>query len=436
MLIPPAINQSRLDTNMRLTKVIFDKLLPAIKRYSGYKQFPLTIEQFTSFGKYGSDIESFHFCRHQMPVRLAHIIREINHLPVNLLKMPSVELVQSWYHQSFAELVEFENIRGKNENEMSDKFVKVLKKIRSRHDTVVETMAQGMFELKESHGKDALHPSIQYFLDRFYMNRIGIRTLITQHLLMFDQEASKSTTNWIGCFDEDCSIASVVHDAASNVRFLCDQIYLSSPEVIIEEFNVENNQQTPIRTTYVPSHLYHMVFELLKNSMRAVVEKNGEDEEDELDEVKVLITKGKEDLTIKISDRGGGIAKSELENLFSYHYTTAPQPVSTGNIAPLAGYGYGLPLSRLYAKYFGGDLQLFSMEGYGTDALIYIKAVLCEASEVLPLYNKRTSQTYSEVKQSVNQMKDWSSESFYHGHGHGYLRGNTTNGRRFSTCTY
>lgn len=55
-------------------------------------------------------------------------------------------------------------------------------KIRNRHSDVVQTMAQGVMELKDSHEID-LHTenSIQYFLDRFYMSRIGIRMLINQH---------------------------------------------------------------------------------------------------------------------------------------------------------------------------------------------------------------------------------------------------------------
>lgn len=43
-------------------------------------------------------------------------------------------------------------------------------------------MAQGVLELKDSFEID-LHTenNIQYFLDRFYMSRIGIRMLINQH---------------------------------------------------------------------------------------------------------------------------------------------------------------------------------------------------------------------------------------------------------------
>ena len=43
-----------------------------------------------------------------------------------------------------------------------------------------------------------------------------------------------------------------------------------------------------------------------------------------------------------------------------------------GTEAPLAGLGYGLPIARNYARYFGGDLTLMSMEGYGTDSYIYL----------------------------------------------------------------
>ena len=71
--------------------------------------------------------------------------------------------------------------------------------------------------------------------------------------------------------------------------------------------------------------------------------------------------------------------------MFNYMYSTAPRPPSpqAASSTPLAGYGYGLPLSRLYAKYFNGHLKLASVEGHGTDAFIYLKVSEKQISEML-----------------------------------------------------
>jgi pyruvate dehydrogenase kinase 2/3/4 len=52
--------------------------------------------------------------------------------------------------------------------------------------------------------------------------------------------------------------------------------------------------------------------------------------------------------------------------------------------APLAGLGYGLPISKSYARYFGGDVSIMSMEGYGTDAFVYLRR-LGDSREPLPV---------------------------------------------------
>jgi hypothetical protein len=52
------------------------------------------------------------------------------------------------------------------------------------------------------------------------------------------------------------------------------------------------------------------------------------------------------------------------------------------------GFGYGLPISRCYARYFGGDLRLISMEGYGTDAYLHLsRYVLVHLINVFRLSN-------------------------------------------------
>ena len=116
-----------------------------------------------------------------------------------------------------------------------------------------------------------------------------------------------------------------------------------------------------------------ILFEVIKNSIKATMEQH----KDRLPTIKVKLTDSEKnnDVCIKISDEGGGIKRSKLEKVFTYLYTTSSPhaPRESANKTPLSGLGYGLPLSRLYARYFGGDLQILSMEGIGTDAYIHIK---------------------------------------------------------------
>lgn len=123
-------------------------------------------------------------------------------------------LVSSWYERSFEEVLRYEQMEPTTTNMEKYKtlewiknlieftrrngifngfgifvvilysFCRDLVKIRDRHSDVVQTMAQGVIELKE-HRSESIEPSmelsIQYFLDRLYMSRISIRMLINQH---------------------------------------------------------------------------------------------------------------------------------------------------------------------------------------------------------------------------------------------------------------
>lgn len=85
-----------------------------------------------------------------------------------------------------------------------------------------------------------------------------------------------------------------------------------------------------------------------------------------------------------MSDEGGGIKRSNMNKIWSYLFTTADPKVledtlnaatDFGTSTPLAGLGYGLPISRCYARQDGGDLVIMSMEGYGTDSFLYLSRI-------------------------------------------------------------
>ena len=99
-------------------------------------------------------------------------------------------------------------------------------------------------------------------------------------------------------------------------------------------------------------------------------------------------------VTIRIRDRGGGINPENYAKLWEYGFTTfnedeindktsggqgiAALDVISGSSrggSSLAGLGYGLPLGRAYAEYFGGGIAVQSLWGWGTDVYLSLRGV-------------------------------------------------------------
>ena len=278
-------------------------------------------------------------------------------------------------------------------NDYNKRFAKALENIKKRHDSVVTTIgkancisscplsmstprlfprtfclllsntAQGILEYKRKRQRMQIDSSIQNFLDRFYMSRIGIRMLIGQHIALTDQ-SRHNEPNYVGIICTKTTVSELAQEAIDNARFVCEDHY-----GLFDAPKVQLVCPPDLSFMYVPGHLSHMLFETLKNSLRAVVETHGQDKED-FPVTKVIVAEGKEDITIKVSDEGGGIPRSAIPLVWTYMYTTVettpsldPDFNKSDFKAPMAGFGYGLPISRLYARYFGGDLKLISMEG-------------------------------------------------------------------------
>jgi hypothetical protein len=108
--------------------------------------------------------------------------------------------------------------------------------------------------------------------------------------------------------------------------------------------------------------------------------------------IRVVVTKGTEDVTIKVCDRGGGIKRSAMKQMWTFAHSTlneegrvreAGRDFGRDEFVGTHVRGFGLPLARIYARYFGGEVTIKSMEGYGVDAYLYLP-VLGVACENLP----------------------------------------------------
>ncbi|XP_008807802.2 pyruvate dehydrogenase (acetyl-transferring) kinase, mitochondrial-like [Phoenix dactylifera] len=351
-----------------------------VQRWGAMKQTGVSLRYMMEFGARPTEknlLISAQFLQKELPIRIARRSIELESLPFGLSKKPAVLKVRDWYLDSFRDLRSFPEIKDTSD-ELA--FTEMIKMIKVRHNNVVPAMALGVQQLKKGLNPKVVPTDLEEiheFLNRFYMSRIGIRMLIGQHVALHDPDPAPGC---IGLINTRISPMLMAQAASEDARSMCLREYGSAPEV-----NIYGDPSFTF--PYVPSHLHLMVFELVKNSLRAVQERFP-DSDKHVPPIRIIVADGIEDVTIKISDEGGGIPRSGLPKIFTYLYSTAKNPLDEnyGGLndgITMAGYGYGLPISRLYAQYFGGDLQIISMEGYGTDAYLHLSR-LGDSQEPLP----------------------------------------------------
>ncbi|KAJ8463292.1 hypothetical protein ONZ45_g17631 [Pleurotus djamor] len=270
---------------------------------------------------------------------------------------------------------------------------------------------------------------VSTFLDGAIRNRISVRLIAEQHIALYhafvtSEEADPSCT---GVIDMSLSPQKMVNMCGSFVSDLCEASLGVSPKI-------EISGDVGATFAYVPVHIEYILTEVLKNSFRATVEHHqrhhGSSSLHDLPPVQVTISSPLEFpalpidnhkfLSIRVRDRGGGVSQTDMARIFSYGFTTAGRkddnaleeeddPFTNGPYAAqyvggsammdggghgdeglfgeitgkgvqtgmgtIAGLGYGLPMSRLYAKYFGGSLDLYPLEGWGSDVFIKLRCL-------------------------------------------------------------
>ena len=360
---------------------------------------------------------SANFTLSLLPIRLAHRIQALRNLPFIVVSNPNISKIYNNYLHSLSTLLPY---KSKTISTIEDeiRFTAVLADLVETHSHTIPTLARGFLECRKY-----INPGeVTRFLDEHLRARIGTRLIAEQHIgLHASSQPHNENTNYnqpteggsfIGVIDTALQPSSIINSCGNFVSEICELKYGVRPTWIID-----GEPDTTI--AYIPVHLEYIITELLKNAFRATVE-SGKSHEP------VIITisadpessggakeqrKSLEDdtsghpliklfddsapgVTIRIRDRGGGISPDVLPNIWSYSFTTfsdddelpgqssnsmnmdALNVISgSGEGSSIAGLGYGLPLSRAYAEYFGGGIAVQSLYGWGSDVYLRLKGL-------------------------------------------------------------
>ena len=272
------------------------------------------------------------FLKEELLIRLSHRVFDLIKLPYGLPMIQPIKNVTDLYCNSFKRIYDFNIDHEKKINNFSN----LLNDIKNNHSFIEEDISKGLNILKKDIDKDLINYSyINKELDKFFLSRISIRTLITQ-FNEINQNNNSIISNFI--------IEDVINDSVKYVDRIFNEVYSNCPEM-----KVVNNKN--IKITYIPSHIFYILTELLKNSCLAHLKDSCEDKL-----IKIDYSDGENDIIIKISDSANSFPISKLENIMTYSYSSNPINIvdeyELTNTPIISGFGFGLPIANIHAKYF------------------------------------------------------------------------------------
>jgi len=362
---------------------------------------------------------SANFTLSLLPIRLAHRIQALRNLPFIVVSNPNISKIYNNYLHSLSTLLPY-NAKTISTLEDEIRFTAVLADLVETHSHTIPTLARGFLECRKY-----INPiEVTRFLDEHLRARIGTRLIAEQHIALHissqphqnpksNLQPTDDSSSYIGVIDTALQPASIINSCGNFVSEICELKYGVRPTWIIDG-------EPGTTFAFVPVHLEYIITELLKNAFRATVESGRSDEpivitiaaepesSSTLDKQSDVERKELKDnsaikpfeesapgVTIRIRDRGGGISPEVLPNIWSYSFTTfndedelPGQTPGSGSMdalnaisgaggegSSIAGLGYGLPLGRAYAEYFGGGIAVQSLYGWGCDVYLRLKGL-------------------------------------------------------------
>ncbi|KAK9390087.1 branched-chain alpha-ketoacid dehydrogenase kinase [Lipomyces mesembrius] len=314
----------------------------------------------------------------------------LRNLPYIMVLNPNISQIYNIYLHSVNMV--YDSGAKLETKEDNDRFVEALQDMVDTHTNAIPTLAKGFAESQTYISGDVTNR----FLDAHLHDRIGTRLLSKHHIALTKQSAptERPDSRFIGLVDTHLSPMELCREITLFLSDVCDLQYGMRPSMTIDIGQ-------DVRVAYIPEHLEYILTELLKNSFRATIEqflemtpasqyriKHNMQKESAAYPVVVTIVRTASGVVIRLRDRGGGIEEDNLKRIWGYSESTfeeeerdgfktlnTPPPSVTGTGgSSMGGLGYGLPLSRAYAEYFGGSIDLETCFGWGTDVYLTINS--------------------------------------------------------------